>query len=148
MKKMMLLNVIIASSIFASCATNKQITTTQNNETETSEDTYQKVTENVWVTDTEQESPSTASGNGIEMDSVQVRTSISETNTFDYESMFNRLQMDQNQIREFKMAMEKFKNERDNSVSGEVMGTIEDERNRQLTSILTPKQLEIYRSMN
>lgn len=68
----------------------------------------------------------------------------SATSNVDYAQMYTDLGMTDDQIRNFKMKMEKFQNVQDNSANGEMMGTLSAERDRQLENILTPEQFEKY----
>ncbi|HZJ18851.1 MAG TPA: hypothetical protein VFD35_00675 [Pricia sp.] len=62
----------------------------------------------------------------------------------DYDQMYADLEMRDDQIRAFKSAMDKFQQERVSKPNGEMMGSVEDERTRQLESILSEVQFQKY----
>ncbi|TDT43683.1 hypothetical protein CLV90_2805 [Maribacter spongiicola] len=62
----------------------------------------------------------------------------------EYASMFSSLEMTDEQIRKFSVAMDQFKSKQANMASGEMLGSVESERTRQLESILSSSQLSKY----
>lgn len=66
------------------------------------------------------------------------------TSAIDYSQMYADLEMTDDQIRNFRMEMENFQSVQENTASGEMMGSLSEERDRQLENILTPDQFERY----
>ncbi|SHJ37585.1 hypothetical protein SAMN04488007_0135 [Maribacter aquivivus] len=62
----------------------------------------------------------------------------------EYSKMFTALEMSENQISIFKSSMERFKTKQANLASGEMLGSIESERTRQMESILSSAQYAKY----
>ncbi len=62
----------------------------------------------------------------------------------EYSKMFTALEMSENQISIFKSSMERFKIKQANMASGEMLGSIESERTRQMESILSSAQYAKY----
>lgn len=60
--------------------------------------------------------------------------------------MYTELQMTEDQIQEFENAIQDFKTQRQNTASGEMMGTVSDERDRQLEKILSTEQYSAYQT--
>ncbi|WP_405412949.1 hypothetical protein [Maribacter sp. Asnod1-A12] len=58
--------------------------------------------------------------------------------------MFNKLNMSDNQISTFTNAMNRFKTKQANTASGEMLGSLDSERNRQMESILSTSQYAKY----
>lgn len=71
-------------------------------------------------------------------------TEGSNREVVDYTEMYTATGMDQDQIAELETAMKKFMESTANRPNGEMMGTLESERERQLRSILTPEQFKKY----
>ncbi|WP_405384153.1 hypothetical protein [Maribacter sp. LLG6340-A2] len=63
------------------------------------------------------------------------------------QSMFTTLNMTNDQIKSYNAAMKRFKEQQKNRASGEIMGSIESERSRQLKDILTQEQYEMYKKI-
>lgn len=68
----------------------------------------------------------------------------SSNSTNEYAPMYSSLEMTDEQIRKFSTAMDQFKSKQANMASGEILGTIESERTRQLETILSSSQLAKY----
>ncbi|MGO4920243.1 hypothetical protein [Maribacter spongiicola] len=68
----------------------------------------------------------------------------SSNSTNEYAPMYSSLEMTDEQIRKFSTAMDQFKGKQANMASGEMLGTIENERTRQLETILSSSQLAKY----
>ena len=67
--------------------------------------------------------------------------------TDDYNSMFTALNMTDEQINTFNTAMNRFKKKQKNTASGEMLGSIESERTRQLENILSSEQFAKYEKL-
>ena len=67
--------------------------------------------------------------------------------TDDYNSMFTALNMTDEQINTFNTAMDRFKKKQKNTASGEMLGSIESERTRQLENILSSEQFAKYKKL-
>lgn len=66
------------------------------------------------------------------------------TSSFDYDEMYSELEMTDDQISSFRAAMKDFQNKQVNTANGEMMGSIESERTRQLENILSEVQMVKY----
>ncbi|MEP2280326.1 hypothetical protein [Maribacter sp.] len=62
----------------------------------------------------------------------------------EYATMFAKLEMSKEQISTFTSEMNRFKNKQANTASGEMLGSIESERTRQLEDILSSSQYAKY----
>ena len=62
----------------------------------------------------------------------------------EYADMFTKLEMSNEQISTFTAAMNRFKTKQANTPSGEMLGSIESERTRQLEEILSSGQYAKY----
>lgn len=67
-----------------------------------------------------------------------------KSHSFDYEQMYTDLEMTDEQIRSFRSAMEDFQEKQVNMPNGEMLGSIESERTRQLKDILSSEQFKKY----
>ncbi|WP_424002564.1 hypothetical protein [Maribacter sp. IgM3_T14_3] len=75
----------------------------------------------------------------------ETSTAIKSSNSSkEYAPMYSSLEMTDEQIRKFSTAMDQFKSKQANMASGEMLGTIESERTRQLETILSSSQLAKY----
>ncbi len=79
------------------------------------------------------------------MNNVQANSSVNNP-AMDYEQMYMDLEMDDDQIRTFRSAMEDFQKKRVNMPNGEMLGSMESERTRQLEMILSDEQLAKYKN--
>ena len=84
------------------------------------------------------------SGSTGAMNNVQANSTMNSSGT-DYDQMYADLDMSDEQISTFRSAMEDFQTKRINMPNGEMLGSLESERERQLERILTTKQLNKYR---
>ena len=64
----------------------------------------------------------------------------------DYLDMYSKLEMTNAQIRQFEGALTEFHTQQLNTPSGEMMGSLADERDRQLKEILSEEQYSTYES--
>lgn len=62
----------------------------------------------------------------------------------EYATMFSKLEMSEEQMSTFTSAMRRFKDKQANTASGEMLGSIESERTRQLKDILSSSQFAKY----
>ncbi|MEP2237841.1 MAG: hypothetical protein ABJI22_05740 [Maribacter sp.] len=84
----------------------------------------------------QKESTNTLSTTGIQ--------NTSEKLNDEYATMFAKLEMSKEQISTFTSEMNRFKNKQANTASGEMLGSIESERTRQLEDILSSSQYAKY----
>ncbi|MDF4203877.1 hypothetical protein PXD56_12965 [Maribacter sp. SA7] len=82
------------------------------------------------------ESTNTISTTGIQNTSKKLND--------EYATMFAKLEMSKEQISTFTSEMNRFKNKQANTASGEMLGSIESERTRQLENILSSSQYAKY----
>ncbi len=68
------------------------------------------------------------------------------TEKTDNTQMYKELKMTNDQIQSFENAIKDFTTQRQNTASGEMMGTISDEKDRQLEKILSKEQYSAYES--
>ncbi len=73
-------------------------------------------------------------------------TSAPVTERTDNSQMYTELQMTDDQIQSFENAMRDFTTQQQNTASGEMMGTLSDEKDRQLERILSEEQYADYES--
>ena len=78
------------------------------------------------------------------MNNVQTNRTVKNSGV-DYNQMYMDLEMDDDQIRTFKSGMDDFQKKRVNMPNGEMLGTMESERTRQLELILSEEQLAKYK---
>lgn len=78
------------------------------------------------------------------MNNVQANSTVKSPG-LDYTQMYMDLEMNDDQIRTFRSAMEDFQKKRVNMPNGEMLGSMESERKRQLELILTDEQLAKYK---
>ena len=64
----------------------------------------------------------------------------------DYLDMYSKLEMTDAQIQQFEGALTQFHTQQRNTPSGEMMGSLADERDRQLKEILSDDQYSTYES--
>lgn len=64
----------------------------------------------------------------------------------DYLAMYEELDMTDAQIQDFETALRDFYTEQKNTASGEMMGSLSDERERQLKKILSAEQFSAYQT--
>ena len=147
MKRNILLSTVFVVSLLVSCSTKKQVVNSQESQTTSKEDTYEAYAENVGVSETETTNDPTVNRSSGAMNDVEAKTTTYDNSGYDYDQMFGALKMTDEQIRQFRMGMEKFQSRRVSTPNGEMLGTIESERDRQLENILTEEQLTIYRSL-
>lgn len=84
-----------------------------------------------------------ANGSSGAMNNVQATDDTYNTSP-DYGDMFTELEMTDDQIDSFRSAMEDFKNKQQNTPNGEMLGSMESERTRQLETILSEDQFSKY----
>lgn len=77
------------------------------------------------------------------MNNLQANKNLDNSNYND-ENMFVKLEMTEEQIDRFQSAMTDFSEKKRNTPSGEIMGSVESERKRQLQRILSVRQFKIY----
>jgi len=82
-------------------------------------------------------------GSSGAMNNVQANSNRASS-SMDYDQMFADLQMTDDQISTFRAGMEDFQDKQANMPSGEMLGTIENERTKQLENVLSDAQLEKY----
>lgn len=84
--------------------------------------------------------------NGTTGGNANIYAGVSETgyDSNDYDEIYESLNMTSDQIRTFEIAMKEFREKKRNSANGEMMGTLENEKERQLKNILTEDQLTLY----
>ncbi|HZJ21179.1 MAG TPA: hypothetical protein VFD35_12610 [Pricia sp.] len=84
------------------------------------------------------------SGGGNSNVNINDATTAPVTEKTDYSQMYSELQMTNDQIQSFENAMKDFTTQQQNTASGEMMGTISDEKDRQLEKILSKEQYSAY----
>lgn len=138
------------TAILTSCSSTKKTTS---NDTEAT--TAQMKTEQDESTTKTTESTVTTSPMVHKNMATQINESTSAMNNIgaknssnslgaEYSKMFTALDMSENQISIFKSSMERFKTKQANTASGEMLGSIESERTRQMESILSSAQYAKY----
>ena len=136
--------------IFASCSSTKK-TSTNNTETTTEQvNNDQNTTTSSSEMDAEDSSAisqqnmaAQANGSTGAMNNLMAQGS-SKTIASEYAEMFSKLEMSDEQISTFTSAMHRFKTKQANMPSGEMLGSIENERTRQLEEILSSGQYAKY----
>ncbi|MEO9891041.1 hypothetical protein [Aurantibacter sp.] len=98
-------------------------------------------------------SSKTVNANKLE-DSEKVETTtnnqtanVDTMSDYGSEKLFADLNMTDNQILMFRKGMKEFKQLQVSTPNGEMMGSLEDEQGRQLKSILSEEQFEIYQKL-
>ncbi len=86
------------------------------------------------------------SGGGNSNVNINDATKTPVTEKTDNTQMYRALQMTDDQIQSFENAMEDFTTRRQNTANGEMMGTVTDEKERQLETILSEEQFSTYES--
>ncbi|MDF4220831.1 hypothetical protein PXC01_04470 [Maribacter sp. M208] len=114
--------ILALTFILTSCSTTKKASSTT-----------EKVT-----TQNELDSGSTDAMNKTEVQST------SESFKSEYADLFSELEMNKDQISTFTAAMNRFKEQQANTASGEILGSIDSERTRQLENILSSSQYAKY----
>ncbi len=84
------------------------------------------------------------SGGGNSNVNINDATTTPVTKNTDNSQMYKELQMTNDQIQSFENAMEDFTTRRQNTASGEIMGTLSDEKDRQLGKVLSEEQYATY----
>ena len=136
--------------IFASCSSTKK-TSTNNTETTTEQvSAVQNTTTSSSEMDakdssviSQQNMAAQANGSTGAMNNLMAQGS-SKTIASEYAEMFSKLEMSDEQISTFTSAMNRFKTKQANMPSGEMLGSIENERTRQLEEILSSGQYAKY----
>ena len=146
--KIMKNRIIVTLALFAilsSCSITKKTTS---NSTKTT--TEQSVTSTKATKSTTTESPmvqnnmaTQVNGSTGAMNNIGAKNSSNSLGT-EYSEMFTALEMSENQISIFKSSMERFKTKQANTASGEMLGSIESERTRQMEGILSSAQYAKY----
>jgi len=160
--KMTMKNKIIMGAfltlVLASCSGTKKNTTNNNTvQTEEASDrNSMQMTNDATDSNREETTSSTepspnmainTNGSTGAMNNVMARNNTTNTTT-DENKMFKALNMTEEQINNFNSAMERFKKRQANMASGEMLGSIESERNRQMESILSKEQFSRYQQWN
>lgn len=86
------------------------------------------------------------SGGGNSNVNINDASSAPVTEKTDNTQMYKELKMTNEQIRSFENAIKDFTTQLQNTASGEMMGTISDEKDRQLEKILSDEQYSAYES--
>ncbi|VXB22430.1 hypothetical protein [Maribacter litoralis] len=138
--------------ILASCSSTKK-TSTNNTETTTEQvSTVQNTSTSSSSSEMDAEDSSAisqqnmaaqANGSTGAMNNLMAQGS-SKTIASEYAEMFSKLEMSDEQISTFTSAMNRFKTKQANMPSGEMLGSIENERTRQLEEILSSGQYAKY----
>ncbi len=71
-------------------------------------------------------------------------TSAPSSSNMNYLEMYSELEMTDDQIQEFETGLRNFYTQQNHTPSGEMMGTLSDERDRQLKDILSEEQYSAY----
>ena len=147
----------IMTVILASCSGTNKISTNNSSSTVQTEDTSENNS-----TQTMSESPNTekeetkssteqtstmainVNGSTGAMNNVMARSNAANTPS-EENKMFKALHMTDEQINKFNSAMDHFKKRQANTASGEMFGSIESERDRQLETILSKEQFSRYK---
>lgn len=86
-----------------------------------------------------------ADGDGMTGDGTEATIAPSNKN-IDYLDMYSKLEMTDLQIQQFEGALTEFHTRQRNTPSGEMLGSLSDERDRQLKEILSDEQFTAYES--
>ena len=73
-------------------------------------------------------------------------TMITPSKNMDYLDMYSKLEMTDSQIQQFEGALTDFHTQQQNTPSGEMMGSLSEERDRRLKEILSEEQYSAYES--
>ncbi len=151
MKNKLVATVTLGMLALFSCGT-AQNKTSNSTESKKSENTTAPTEET--MQNTTQDSTTNAGGRVTAIESyngttggnmnVNTGTSTSTSTSFSMSEMYQDLRMTDAQIRNFQMAMTKFREKKRTSPNGEMMGTIASEQDRQLKKILREDQWEAY----
>ncbi|MBG49688.1 MAG: hypothetical protein CML05_15480 [Pseudozobellia sp.] len=85
--------------------------------------------------------------NGSTGGNANINTGANTTTTMgslDSSNMYEAINMTDDQITTFEAAMDDFEEKQRSSANGEMLGTVDDERDRQLESILSADQFSAY----
>ncbi len=153
MKKHILIAAVLTFSLAACTSTKRTASTDSNQDTtmasenkESQQDANTEAATDTSVAMTENASGGIAgqsNGSSGSMNNVQATGGSTET-SFDYDDMFTELEMTDEQINSFRSGMEDFQTKQQSTVNGEMMGSIESERTRQLENILSEDQFTKY----
>ncbi|WP_430424021.1 hypothetical protein [Maribacter litoralis] len=138
--------------ILASCSSTKKISTNNTETTTEQVSAVQNTSTSSSSSEIDAEDSSAisqqnmaaqANGSTGAMNNLMAQGS-SKTIASEYAEMFSKLEMSDEQISTFTSAMHRFKTKQANMPSGEMLGSIENERTRQLEEILSSGQYAKY----
>ncbi|SDE60974.1 hypothetical protein SAMN05421636_106118 [Pricia antarctica] len=86
------------------------------------------------------------SGGGNSNVNIDAASTTTVTDKSDNTQMYQELRMTDDQIQSFENAIKDFTTQQQNTASGEMMGTLSDEKDRQLEEILSKEQYSAYES--
>lgn len=148
---------MLVTLFLTSCSSSKKLVTTDKDSSthEVTNNTHRaEVTESTTATNNLSDTPShlnvgaAAQVNGATGAMNNQLAKSSATKKFNDDStLFNALGMTNEQMNAFKAAMNRFKKQQKTTASGEMMGSVESERNRQLKDILTADQYHKYEKL-
>ncbi|WP_164674182.1 hypothetical protein [Maribacter litoralis] len=121
--------------------TTEQVSTVQNTSTSSSSSSEIDAEDSSAIS--QQNMAAQANGSTGTMNNLMAQGS-SKTIASEYAEMFSKLEMSDEQISTFTSAMNRFKTKQANMPSGEMLGSIENERTRQLEEILSSGQYAKY----
>lgn len=143
-----LITIIAIAAIFASCSSTKKMTskntedtTVQMNSVE-NESTINAAERNESIM-TQNNIATQVNGSTGAMSNTGVQNN-SKNSSNEYSKMYTTLEMSDDQISAFTSAMNRFKTKQAKTASGEMLGSIESERTRQMESILSSAQYAKY----
>ncbi|WP_089262635.1 hypothetical protein [Maribacter sedimenticola] len=153
------ISTIAVTLIMASCSSSKQtVATDPGSSTSTTEVTTNTAKTQAPEVPTDMEntdntpghlnvSPAAqANGSTGAMNNQLAKSSSTESLEND-KTLFATLGMTKDQINTYNAAMDRFKKQQKNMASGEMMGSIDSERKRQLEEILTTEQYDMYKKL-
>jgi len=145
-----ILTTLALTVILASCSSTKKATSSSSEvtteQTSTSENaTATEANTNTTTSSTMAQGNIAAQANGSTgaMNNVMAHSNTNSTSN-EYADMFTKLEMSEEQISTFTAAMSRFKTQQSTTASGEMLGSVESERTRQLESILSSGQYAKY----
>ncbi|MUH34601.1 hypothetical protein D9O36_02000 [Zobellia amurskyensis] len=152
MKKHILTAAVLAFALTA-CTGTKKATMNKTDDEMTAQQTSRPTVSSIENSSTEIDNVSggvAAQTNGSTgaMNNVQAtRTSNTSYNSaMMNSSIYEEIGMTEDQITAYEAAMENFENKKRNAPNGEMLGSIESERTRQMKSILSEDQFETYQN--
>lgn len=131
--KIKMISILALTIVLTSCSSTKKTSTENSKDSMVAQETS-NTTSNIAV----------LNNNTTTLNNKTSTARKSSNSANEYAPMYSSLEMTDEQIRKFSTAMDQFKSKQANMASGEMLGTIESERTRQLETVLSSSQLAKY----